>query len=301
VQVAWTRAEEFFYDGFDPAAVVRITSGVDRNGRLTLWDYQVFAAGSRGSEVFYDVPNRRVRVHGSWGGGEDAPSDYHPFAVGPWRAPGANTNCFAGESQIDAMAAAAGIDPLQFRLENTRDERMLGVLRAVADAAGWTPGVAPRRSGGGRGRGLACGVDAGAYVAHVAEVTVDEATGQVRVDRVVCAQDMGVVVNPDGARMQAEGGVMMGLGYTLAEALRFRGGDVLDRNFDSYRLPRFSWLPRIETVLVRNDEVPPQGGGEPAIICMGAVVANAVFDATGARIRQLPLTPERVLAGMKQV
>jgi isoquinoline 1-oxidoreductase len=171
---------------------------------------------------------------------------------------------------------------------------MLRVLRAVGEAAGWMPGVPPRRTG--RGRGLACGVDAGTYVAHVADVTVAPSTGEIRVDRVVVAQDMGIVVNPDGARMQMEGCIMMGLGYALTEEVRFRGGDVLDRNLDTYQLPRFSWLPRIETVLVPNEDLAPQGGGEPAIICMGAVVANAVFDATGVRMPQLPLTPERVRA-----
>jgi len=296
VQVAWTRAEEFFYDTFDPAALVRVVSGMDANGRLTLWDYQVYGAGERATEVFYDVPNRRVRVYGDWSGG--GPAGYHLFGVGPWRAPGANTNRFAAEQQIDAMASAAGIDPLEFRLRNTTDRRMLGVLRAVGQASEWQPAVAPRRTG--RGRGLACGIDAGTYVAHVADVTVDRASGAVKVERVVCAQEMGIVVNPDGAKMQMEGCITMGLGYALAEEVRFEGGRILDTNFGTYALPRFSWVPRIETVLVPNDDLAPQGGGEPAIVTMGAVVANAIFDATGARMRRLPMTPERVLAEIRR-
>jgi isoquinoline 1-oxidoreductase len=158
--------------------------------------------------------------------------------------------------------------------------------------------VAPRRTG--RGRGLACGIDAGTYVAHVAEVTVDRATGAVKVERVVCAQEMGIVVNPDGAKMQMEGCVTMGLGYALTEEVRFEGGRILETNFDSYVLPRFSWVPRIETVLVPNDDLAPQGGGEPAIINMGAVVANAIFDATGARMLRLPMTRERLLAEIRR-
>jgi len=296
VQVAWTRAEEFFYDTFDPAALVRVVSGMDANGRLTLWDYQVYGAGDRGTEVFYSVPNRRVRVYGTWGGG--GPAGYHLFGVGPWRAPGANTNRFAAEQQIDAMASEGGIDPLEFRLRNTTDRRMLGVLRAVAQASGWQPAVAPRRTG--RGRGLACGIDAGTYVAHVADVTVDRATGAAKVERVVCAQEMGIVVNPDGAKMQMEGCVTMGLGYALAEEVRFEGGRILETNFDTYALPRFSWVPAIETVLVPNDDLAPQGGGEPAIVDMGAVIANAIFDATGARMLRLPMTPERVLAEIRR-
>jgi isoquinoline 1-oxidoreductase len=109
-----------------------------------------------------------------------------------------------------------------------------------------------------------------------------------------------VVVNPDGARMQVEGCIAMGLGYALSEEVRFEGGKILEQSFAGYRLPRFSWMPTIETVLVRNDGLAPQGGGEPAIINLGAVVANAVFDATGARIHRLPMTPERVLAEIRR-
>ncbi len=299
VMVAWTRAEEFFFDTFRPAAVVRVSSGYDADGRLSLWDYQVYGAGSRGSEPGYDVPNRRVRVYGEWGDTRSGPSGMHPFAVGPWRAPAANTNRFAIEQQLDIMAAAAGVDPVEFRLRNTSDRRMRGVLEAVAHASGWTSAVHPRRVATGRGRGLACGV-AGAYVATVAEVTVDRTTGAVKVERVVCAQDMGIVVNPDGARMQMEGCITMGLGYALAEEIRFQGGRIQDTNFDSYALPRFSWVPAIETVLVPNDELAPQGGGEPAIVTMGAVIANAIYDATGARLLRLPMTPERVLTEMRR-
>jgi len=295
VMVQWTRAEEFFYDGFGPAAVVRVSSGVDANGRFTFWDYQVYAAGTRATEVFYDVPNRRVRVYAGW---NRTPRGYHPFAVGPWRAPGARSNRFAAEQQVDVMAAAAGMDPLEFRLRNTSDPRMLSVLRAVGRASGWQSRVAPQRTG--RGRGLACGVDAGAYVAHVADVSVDRTSGAITVERVVCAQEMGIVVNPEGATMQMEGCITMGLGYALAEELRFEGGKILDENFDTYTLPRFSWLPRIETLIVPNDDLAPQGGGEPAIVNMGAVIANAVYDATGARLTRMPMTPARVLAAMRE-
>ncbi|NIM48694.1 MAG: molybdopterin-dependent oxidoreductase [Gemmatimonadales bacterium] len=296
VQVAWTRAEEFFYDTFRPAAVMKVVSGIDADGKIGLWDYQVYGAGARGSDVIYDVPNHSVRVYGEWG---RAPDGMHPFAVGAWRAPAANSNRFAAEQQIDMMAAAAGVDPLEFRLNNTTDPRMLATLRKVAEAYGWKPAVAPRRNG--RGRGLACGIDAETYVALIADVTVDFETGAVKVDRVVCAQDMGLVVNPDGARMQMEGCVAMGLGYVFGEEVRFRGGEILDSNFDTYTLARFSWMPRrIDTAFVANDDLPPKGGGEPAIINMGAVVANAIFDATGVRMHRLPMTPERVLAAIRK-
>jgi isoquinoline 1-oxidoreductase len=293
VMVAWTRSEEFFYDTFNPATIIKVASAIDAGGKITLWDYNVYAAGDRGTALFYDIPNASIRVNGSWSGGG---AGLHPFAVGPWRAPGANMNVFAGESQIDIMAAAAGIDPLEFRLKNTSDPRMRSVLKAAGDLFGWTPGPAPTK----QGRAIACGIDAGTYVALAASVDVDRATGAIRVNRVVCAQDMGIVVNPDGARMQMEGCITMGLGYALQEELRFQGRSIEDRNFGTYRLPRFSQVPKIETVIVRNDEVAPQGGGEPAIISMGAVIANAVFDATGARLYRLPATPERVLAALKK-
>jgi len=292
VQVAWSRAEEFFYDTFRPAAVIIIKSGIDNAGKICLWDYNVYFAGSRGSDQLYDAPHNSITVYGEWRGG--GPST-HPFSTGAWRAPGANTNTFAKESQIDIMAARAGIDPLQFRLNNTSDQRLRGVLEAAAEKFGWSKAAAPS----GRGHGVACGMDAGTYVAHMAEVEVDERSGRVQVKRVVCAQDMGIVINPDGAQMQMEGCITMGLGYALTEDIRFRGGEVLDRNFDTYELPRFSALPDIETVLVKNDELSPQGGGEPAIVCMGALIANAIFDATGARLFQLPMTPARVLEAIR--
>jgi isoquinoline 1-oxidoreductase len=292
VQVAWTRDEEFFYDPFDPAAVVDVASAVGADGRLALWDYQVWAAGDRGAELFYDAPHVLLRAHGSlWGPG----TAMHPFAVGPWRAPGANTNVFAMESQMDLMAAVLGVDPLEFRLRNLEgDPRMRRVLETAAQHFGWRPGRGPS----GQGRAIACGVDAGTYVALCAQVAVDRESGEVTVERVVCAQDMGIVVNPEGAIMQAEGCIIQGLGYVLSEELRFRGGRILDRNFGTYHLPTFRRLPAIDVVLVRNDELDPQGGGEPAIVPMGAVVANAVFDATGVRLYRLPMTAERVKAAL---
>jgi len=291
VQVAWTREEEFFNDTFDPASVVKIASALDREGNISVWDYAVYAAGERAAAAFYKLPNARIVSAGRPSYGDQAAgSSVHPFAVGSWRGPGANMNVFAIESQIDLMASAAGVDPLAFRLRNLTDTRMSRVLQAAAGAFGWKAAPAPS----GRGFGVACVIDAGTYVATMAEVTVDPKTGKITVLRIVCAQDMGIVVNPEGAKMQIEGGLTMGLGYALSEDLRFRGGEILDRNFDSYNIPRFGWVPRVEAILVRNDELAPQGGGEPAITTAGAVIANAVFDATGVRMFRLPLLAERV-------
>jgi isoquinoline 1-oxidoreductase len=293
VQVAWTRAEEFFDDSFRPAAIVKIKSGITGSGDIAFWDYHVYFAGTRGSEQFYNIADHATVSHGSgWGGSPGS----HPFATGAWRAPGNNTNTFARESQIDIMAAKAGVDPVEFRLRHLQDEKMRGVLNSAAKAFGWTSA----KPSGGRGYGVALGIDSGTFVAAMAEVEVNETTGAIQVRRVVCAQDMGLCINPEGAKIEMEGCITMGLGYTLAEEIHFKGGDILDRNFGTYQIPRFSWLPKIETIIVEDSNAPAQGGGEPAIITTGAVVANAVYSATGVRLFQLPMTPDRVLEALKK-
>jgi len=291
VQVAWSRGEEFFHDTFMPAAIVKIKSGINDSGNVVLWDYTVYFAGSDGAELFYHVPHHKEISRGGW---QDS-SGSHPFGTGPWRAPATNTNSFARESQIDVMACRVGKDPVEFRLAHLKDARMRRVLEAAARKFGWKPLKAPS----GRGCGVACGIRSGAYVATLAEVEVDRSTGKVQVKRVVHAQDMGLVINPEGAKQQVEGSIIMGLGYALREEIHFKNGEIFDLNFDTYQIPRFSWTPTIETVLIEEDS-PPQGGGEPAIVCVGAVMANAIFDAIGVRLYQLPMTPERILAAMSK-
>jgi nicotinate dehydrogenase subunit B len=294
VQVVWDRSEEFFFDTFRPAAVVKIRSGLTNAGKLTFWDFHVFCAGDRESKQFYDIPNHRTLSSGGWGGGN--PPGLHPFAVGPWRGPSVNTNTFARESHIDLLAAKAGVDPLEFRLKHLTDKRMIAVLQAAAKQFGWKPARTPS----GRGFGVACAIYLGTYVATMAEVSVDKTTGTVQVKRVVSAQDQGVTVNPEGSRQQMEGSMMMGLGYALTEEVHFRGREVLDRNFDTYEIPRFSWLPKIETILIDNPDTPASGCGEPPIVTMGAVVANAIHDAAGARLLQLPMTSSRIKAALQR-
>ena len=291
VQVAWSRAEEFFYDTFRPAAIVKIKSGLNSSGQITFWDYNVYYAGMRGSKQFYEVPHHKELVHGRWRG---RAGKNHPFGIGPWRAPANNTNTYARDLHLNLMAAKAGADPLQFRLKHLKDKRMISVLQAAAKKFGWQPLKTPS----GRGHGIACGIDAGTYVAFMAEVEVDRASGSVDVKRVVCAQDMGVVVNPEGATTQMEGCITMGLGYALTEEIHFADGEIFDLNFDTYALPKFSWLPKIETVILENPNLAPQGGGEPAIIGMGGVIATAIHDAVGAAVFQLPMTPDRVKAAI---
>jgi len=290
VMVLWSREEEFFFDTFRPAAVVKIRSGLDFSGNMAFWDYHVYFAGQRGCDNFYEIPHHRESVYGEW---RIAPG-IHPFAVGPWRAPAANTNVYARDLHLNLMAAAAGQDPLHFRLRYLKDQRMRSVLEAVAQKFGYTSAKPPS----GRGFGIACGIDAETYVAAMAEVVVDENNGAIQVKRVACAQEMGQVVNPQGATIQMEGCLTMGLGYALSEEERFDNGRLLDTNFDTYAIPRFSWVPKIETVIVPNPSLPPKGGGEPAIVCMGGVLATAVYDATGAKVLQLPMTRDRVKAAL---
>ncbi len=293
VQVTWSRQEEFFLDSFRPAGVVKIRSGLTKEKRIAFWEHQVTAAGEAEAETMYDIPHQRITSAGTWMGGN--PAGFHPFAVGAWRAPAANTNVFAKESHMDTLAAMAGVDPVAFRLSHLKEPRMIAALETVEKAFGWTRKPGPT----GRGFGVACVNHRDTVVAAMAEVAVDKKTGAVKVKRVVMAQDMGVVVHPDGARQQVEGCVTMGLGYSLYEQIRFKNGRVLDENFDTYQIPRFSQMPSIETILISNPSVAAQGGGEPAIVVMGALIANAIHDAIGIRLLQMPMTPERIKQALK--
>ena len=286
VQLAWIREEEFFFDTFRPAAMVRLESGLDPDGRITSWDCELLFTGTRSSEPVYHIPNFRVTSRNN--------NNSHPFGTGAWRGPGSNTNVFAMESHTDILAAAAGLDPLSFRMKNLTDERMIRVLQAAAERFDHPFEKGPS----GNGFGVCCTNYLNTYVATIAQVSVDRSTGAVRVDRVVCAQDMGEIINPRGAELQIGGGITMGLSAALHEEIRFDGGEIRTRNFDAYRITRFSEAPKIEVLLIDNPDLPPQGCGEPAITTVGAVLANAIFDAVGARVFTLPMTPGRILSAM---
>ncbi|HEY5687763.1 MAG TPA: molybdopterin cofactor-binding domain-containing protein [Yeosuana sp.] len=286
VQLVWSRKEEFMYDNFRTAAVVKVAGGTDNNGKLKVWDFNIYCAGTRGTELFYAIPNKRIRSFNQGG--------VHQFGTGAWRAPGNNTTTFARESHIDVMAHAAGINPLDFRLNNLQNKEMIETLRLAAQTFGYDKEKKP-----GHGYGIALGQDAGTLVAMIAEVFVEKATGKVQPLRIVCAQDMGQVVNPHGAILQTEGGITMGIGYALYEEIEFNGGEMKTTNFNRYEITRFSKTPKIECVFIDKMDAKPQGGGEPAIICVGAAIANAVFDACGARVYRMPITSERILAALK--
>ena len=288
VQLVWSRREEFMYDKFRPAAVMNVTSGVDENGKLNLWEFDIYCAGTRGTKLFYDVENNRTRIFNE--------RDIHPFGTGAWRAPGNNSTTFARESHIDVTAFEAGIDPLEFRLQNLKSENMIAALKLGAEEFGWN-----RTKKEGHGFGIALGEDAGTSVVMIAEVHVDKKTGIVTPIKVVCSQDMGQVVNPHGATIQTEGGITMGLGYALYEDIEFNGGLVKSRNFSNYTITKFSNTPEIKCVFMDKMDSKPQGGGEPAIICVGGAIANAVFDACGARVNRIPITPERIFKALDNV
>ncbi|MBK5209003.1 MAG: xanthine dehydrogenase family protein molybdopterin-binding subunit [Flavobacteriaceae bacterium] len=287
VQLVWSRREEFMYDRFRPAALMKVVSGVDGSGKLNLWEFDIYCAGTRGTSLFYDIPNNRTRMFNK--------DNIHPFGTGAWRAPGNNSTTFARESHIDVTAHAVGIDVLEFRLNNLKNKNMAATLQLAAETFGWD-----RKKEDGHGYGIALGEDAGTCVAIITEVHVDKITGMVTPIKMICAQDMGQIVNPHGAKVQTEGGLTMGLGYALYEDIEFNGGKIKARNFNSYAITKFSVTPKIECVFMDKMDSKPQGGGEPAIICVGGAIANAVYDACGARINRMPITPKRILQAIQK-
>ena len=214
--------------------------------------------------------------------------------MAPWRSIQNGPNAFVIESFIDELAHAAGKDPLEFRLEHLKGNiRASRVLKTVAEKAGWGKPV-PK----GKGRGIAQHSCFGSYVAHVADLSVDEKSGAVKVDRVVVAVDCGPVVNPGPLRAQIEGAVIIALSTALKEEVKFSKGGVKSANFDDYKIIRMDEVPEIEVHIVDSRE--KMGGiGEPGVPPLAPAVGNAIFNATGARIRRIPFTPDRVLEAIK--
>ncbi len=188
---------------------------------------------------------------------------------------------------MDDLAHAVGMDPLAFRLKNLKDGRLRAVLEAAARQAGW----GKARPARGHGFGIAGGTEKGSYVATCAEVSVDRAGGKVQVVRLVTAFECGAVLNPDHLKNQVEGAVVQGLGGALFEAVRFEGGKILNPRFSRYRVPRFSDVPILETVLLDRKDLPSAGAGESPIVAVAPAVGNAICQATGTRLRSLPMVP----------
>jgi CO/xanthine dehydrogenase Mo-binding subunit len=227
----------------------------------------------------------------------------NPLRTGNLRAPYGQGRCFATESQMDEMAAAASSDPVEFRLRYLGDnKRAADVLRAAANKAGWQPRASRGSGGNGNiatGRGVAISGLAGTVVAQVADVEVDKSTGKVTVKKVTVAHDCGIIVNPDGLSNQIEGNVIQSVSRALMEEVDFDSAGVRNLNWNSYPIIRFREVPDVDLVLINQREMQPMGGGEASSIATAAAIANAVFDAVRVRLRQAPFTPERVLRALR--
>jgi len=303
VKLIWTREEDIQNDVYRPGNYTRIEAGLDDKGRLTAWSHKIVcpsifarvfpgmmkngidnAAVEGVTDLEYEVPNllaEYVRID-------------LPVPVGFWRSVGASHNGFIIESFVDELAAAAGKGPLEFRLAHlAKHPRAKRVLETAAIKAGW--GKKPKQ---GQAMGIAYHLSFGTYVAQVAEVSVDKASGKITVHKVTCAVDCGSVINPDTVKAQMESGIIMGLSAALKEKMEFANGGVKTQNFGDYDLLRMSETPEIEVHITTGKD--PLGGiGEPGVPPIAPAVANAVFAATGARLRSLPMTPAAVLAAMK--
>ncbi len=277
VKLVWTREEEFTFAYFRPAGVIDIRSSASEDGLITAWEFHNYNSGPSGIDTPYDIANRKIQFH---------PSD-SPLRQGSYRGLAATANHFARESHMDDLASAAGLDPLEFRLKNLKDARLRAVLEAAAEKFGWHG----KKSQPSRGFGLACGVEKGGYVASCAEVSITQPGGRVKIERVATAFECGAIVNPEHLKNQVEGAVVMGIGGALFEAIEFDDGHILNAKLSKYRVPRFSDLPVLETVLLDRKDLPSAGAGETPIVALAPAVGNAIFHATGKRIRSLPMAP----------
>jgi isoquinoline 1-oxidoreductase len=276
VKIVWSREEEFTWAYARPAGVIRAKSGVRKDGVITAWEFHNHNSGPSAIEMKYDVPNLHMQFH---------PSD-SPLRQGSYRALAATANHFARESHIDELAHAIGMDPLEFRLKNAKDERLRGVLEAAASAFGWRD----RKTASGQGFGIACGFEKDSYVATCVEIAATRGDLQnLKIVRVVESFDCGAVVNPSHLKNQIEGAIVQGLGGALFEQVQFAKGKILNPHFAQYRVPRFSDLPPIEVVLVNRKDIPSAGAGETPIVGIAPAIANAIFSATTTRLRSLPL------------
>jgi len=277
VQVRWTREEEFTWAYCRPAALVECRGGLDAQGRLVAWEFTSINPGGAAVSTPYAVANLAV---------SSVETD-SPLRQGSYRCLGATANNFARESFMDELAAAAGADPLEFRLAHLQNPRLAAVLERAAKEFGWA--ARRRQVSAERGVGLACGTEKNSVVAACAEVRVDRAKGLLQVTEICEAFEAGPVLNPAGLVSQVQGCIVMALGGALSEELEFKDGRMLNPRFSRYRVPRFRDVPKIDVHLLDNREIPSAGGGETPIIAAAPAITNAVFAATGVRLRSMPL------------
>jgi isoquinoline 1-oxidoreductase beta subunit len=304
VRVNWTRQEEFQFGRFRPAMLIEVEAGLNEQNELVAWEYDLYGAAyyppgtshpsSAGANVGADVlefypslPNVKTTLYQS----------VSPLPPHFWRANGGPVNVLARETVIDELAELAGTDPVTFRASLLRDNpRLLAALEAVVEKAGWQPGVGST----GQGIGVAISFVNDTYVAEVAQVKVDTVTGKVTVKHVDVALDCGLVVNPAAVEAQVEGAIVMqGTSSTLKEAITFANGRVTNGSFAQYGMLSFSEAPSVGVVLVEDKTQPMGGVGEPAVDPCSAAISNAIYDAVGVRLRELPFTPARMLAALQ--
>ena len=317
VRVQWMRADEHGWDPKGPPQLLEVSGAVGRDGAIAAWRTEMWlpratanlpnvpllgpeAAGiaqpkgistgliSQNGDPPYGAPNVEVIVH--W----LAESPLRPSNI---RAPGKIANVFAVEAFTDELAAAAGVDPLAFRLRQLKDPRGAEVLRRAAALFGWTPrATGDARAFSGRGNGIAYShyKHNETYVAMAMEVEVDRARGAIDVRRVACAHDCGLVVNPDALQAQIEGNILQTLSRTLLEEVAFEPSGVTSRDWASYPILRFRDAPDIRIDVIDRPTEPPLGAGEAACVCVPGALANAVYDAVGVRLRTVPFVAPRV-------
>lgn len=277
VMLRWTRAEEFTWAYFRPAAVIDVEASLDAAGRLTTWWHVNINSGGSSIESPYDIDKKQSRYIAS----------RSPLRTGSYRALAATANTFARESFMDELAAAASSDPLQFRLAHLADSRLRAVLENAAGRFDWTQRVKQKQPN--RGVGLACSLDKGSYVACCTEVEVNRARGEIRVLHVCQAFDCGPAINPENLRNQIEGAIIQGLGPVLREEIQLADGAIRNASFVRYRVPHFKDVPTIDIHIMDRKDVEPAGAGETPLIAIAPAIANAVFHATGLRLRTMPL------------
>ena len=293
VKVVWTREEEFTWAYFRPAGVIEVQSGAQKDGTLVAWEFHNYNSGPAAIATPYNVANHRTEYHAAV---------EEPLRQGSYRGLAATANHFARESHMDELAHAVGMDPLKFRLKNLADPRLRAVFEAAAEKFGWEH----QKSSAQRGLGIAGGFEKGGYVATCAEIEMLPAqnrgaqnldTQNLRIVRVVEAFECGAVVNPNGLRNQISGAIVQAIGGALFERIRFANGKVINAHLNQYRVPRFADAPEIEVVLVDRKDLPSAGAGETPIVGLAPAVANAIFAATGKRIRSMPMMRQEPAKG----
>ena len=271
----WTREEEMTWAYFRPGGLIEVGGKAAPDGTITEWEFHNYNSGPSGLQSPYHIPGKKEQFHQS----------RSPLRQGSYRGLAATANHFVRESWMDELAHSVNMDPLDFRLKNTTDERLRNVILAATDKFGWRA----RKKSLGHGFGIGAGFEKGSYVATCAEVSVDANTGATKVLRTVVAFECGAIVNPDHLRNQVEGAIIMGLGGALFERIEFRDGKILNPRLARYRVPRFNDAPVIESVLLDRKDIVSAGAGETPIVGIAPAIGNAIFDATGRRIRKLPL------------